>query len=118
MLVCLMIVLVGFLLWQVAALNRELQTLSKTYEPLERSLFELNEAGLRRRLAFERWYGILVSDLPRAEAISEARGKLREIQHRGRIRDQASAGIDHVVAEDCRRSPGTAADRGHARGSG
>jgi len=52
-LVLLMILLVGFLLWQVTALNNQLQRISGYFAPLDHVLNELNEAGLKRRIAFE-----------------------------------------------------------------
>ncbi len=58
-LVCMTIALAGFLLYQVTALNGQLQTIAGYYAPLRQCLVHLNEAGLRRRLAFERWHGAL-----------------------------------------------------------
>ena len=71
-LVCMTIALAGFLLYQVTALNGQLQTIAGYYAPLRQCLVHLNEAGLRRRLAFERWYGALESRQDRAAAITEA----------------------------------------------
>ena len=71
-LVCLMIALAGFLLWQVTALDGDLQRIANYDTPLSQCLVDLNEAGLRRRLAFERWQGALGSSADRAEAIAEA----------------------------------------------
>jgi len=92
-LVFLMIVLVGFLLWQVAALNRELQTISINYEPLERSIVEINEAGLSRRLAFERWFGALVSNPPRTEAIADAEANYAEFTRKVETNTAASRAL-------------------------
>ncbi|MEO8204931.1 MAG: adenylate/guanylate cyclase domain-containing protein [Chthoniobacterales bacterium] len=72
-LVFLMIVLAGFLLWEVSHLNRQLKIIAKYYQPLERCIVDLNEAGLRRRLAFERWFGELDGALARPEVVVEAR---------------------------------------------
>ena len=73
-LVCLMIALAGFLLYQVTALNGELQAIAGYYAPLRQTLVSLNEAGLRRRIAFERWSAALgaAPELKRASAITEA----------------------------------------------
>jgi len=71
-LVCLMITLAGFLLWQVTSLDGELQCIAGYYSPLERSLSELNEASLRRRVAFEREYGAYLSTEDRREALTDA----------------------------------------------
>lgn len=71
-LVTLMVALVAFLLWQVASLNRELRIISEDYQRLEHCLLDLNESGLRQRLAFERWTAALISIPPRTEVILEA----------------------------------------------
>ncbi|MEO6055010.1 MAG: adenylate/guanylate cyclase domain-containing protein, partial [Chthoniobacterales bacterium] len=47
-------------------------TIAEYYEPLEKCLVDLNEAGLRRRLAFERWYGELDGYTQRPEVLVEA----------------------------------------------
>jgi class 3 adenylate cyclase len=71
-LVCLMMALVGFLLYQVAALNGHLKIIAGYYAPLRLTLVDLNEAGLRRRLAFERWHAALESGQERSAAATEA----------------------------------------------
>ena len=71
-LVLLMILLVGFLLWQVTALNRDLQSISGYLAPLDRVLSKLNEAGLRRRLAFERLESAMHATTDRSAAMDEA----------------------------------------------
>lgn len=71
-LVSLMVALVAFLLWQVSALNHDLHTIAQKYYPLEQCLVDLNESGLRRRLAFERWNAARSANPPRTEAIAEA----------------------------------------------
>jgi len=71
-LLVLMTALVGFLLVQVHALDRQLREITTLHAPLDRELVRLNEAGLRRRLAFERWQGALASGGERAAAIAEA----------------------------------------------
>ncbi|QIF05537.1 adenylate/guanylate cyclase domain-containing protein [Roseimicrobium sp. ORNL1] len=71
-LVCLMIALVGFLLYQVAALNGHLKIIAGYYAPLRLTLVDLNEAGLRRRLAFERWHAALEAGQSRSAAVTEA----------------------------------------------
>ena len=71
-LVLLMILLVAFLLWQVTALNGELQRIAGYFAPLDRVLSELNEAGLRRRLAFERLGSARTATSDRSAAIAEA----------------------------------------------
>ncbi|HEY8899618.1 MAG TPA: adenylate/guanylate cyclase domain-containing protein [Chthoniobacterales bacterium] len=71
-LVLLMILLVAFLLWQVTVLSSELQQISSYFAPLDRVLNNLNEVGLRRRIAFERLLGGLTTTADRAEAIADA----------------------------------------------
>ncbi|MEO6053355.1 MAG: adenylate/guanylate cyclase domain-containing protein, partial [Chthoniobacterales bacterium] len=71
-LVCLMIALAGSLLWRVTFLESELQHITGYYVPLAERLDDLNEAGLRRRVAFERWYGALGTTADRKAAIAQA----------------------------------------------
>ncbi len=72
-LLCLTIGLAGFLLWQVTALNDELETIATRDVPLADSVAQLNENGLRRRLAFERWFGALNAAAPNQKVIEEAK---------------------------------------------
>ena len=71
-LLALTIALVGFLLWQVANLNGELQILASRDIPLADSLSRLDEYGLRKRLAFERMNGALNVTPPNAQIMTEA----------------------------------------------
>ncbi|MEO6848838.1 MAG: adenylate/guanylate cyclase domain-containing protein [Chthoniobacterales bacterium] len=72
-LVFLMMTLAAFLLVQVAYFDKEMQEITSYYQPLERDVGDLNEAGLRHRLAFERWLGIIsVSSPQRTEALRES----------------------------------------------
>ena len=73
LLLSLTIALVGFLLWQVAQLHRELQTLTRTNIPVATSFSRVDEYGLRRRLAFERLFGALNLNPPNEEVCAEAR---------------------------------------------
>jgi len=67
-----MIALARFLLWQETKLNSELPLIAGCYSPLDRCLVDLNESGLSRRIAFERWFGALSSNVDRSAAITEA----------------------------------------------
>ena len=71
-LVTIMIALVAFLLVQVRALNRTLAHFSQTYQPLDEALMGLNEAGLRRRIAFERMIAALSAGADREHALADA----------------------------------------------
>lgn len=81
-LVCLMMVLAGFLLVQVTALNEELTRISGYYTPLAQSLENLNEAGLRRRIAFERWYGATETQADRSAALAETQANYEKFSQR------------------------------------
>ena len=73
LLLCLTIALSAFLLWQVTRLNVQLKAIVSRYQPLTSAAANLDEYGLRRRLAFERWFGALNSDQPNEQVISEAK---------------------------------------------
>lgn len=72
LLLCLTVALAGFLLWQVFLLKGELETIARREAPLAASLSKLDEYGLRRRLAFERWFGALNALQPNQDVIAEA----------------------------------------------
>lgn len=72
LLLCLTMALACFLLWHVDRLQDELEIIAKREAPLAASLSRLDEYGLRRRLAFERWFGALNSPKPNQEIITEA----------------------------------------------
>jgi adenylate cyclase len=74
-LVTITIVLVTFLLVQVHSLNRTIHDFSDRFQPLEETLVGLNEAGLRRRLAFERLIGALTGGPGREAALADATAK-------------------------------------------
>src|SRR5262245_25353032 len=62
----------GFLLYVVARTERDLAVIANFDAPLTQSLARLHEFGLRRRLAFERWFGALNADQPNREIVAEA----------------------------------------------
>ena len=72
LLLCLTIALSAFLLWQVTRLNVQLKAIVGRYQPLTSSAASLDGYGLRRRLAFERWFGTLNSAKPNENIIKEA----------------------------------------------
>src|SRR5215467_26709 len=71
-LLLLTIALAGFLLYEVTRTKHDLTIVANFDVPLTRSLSRLDEFGLRRRLAFERWFGALNAAEPNAEIVSEA----------------------------------------------
>src|SRR5262245_2533817 len=65
--------LAGFLLWEVARTEQNLKIVALLDVPLTDSISSIHEFGLRRRLAFERWFGALNATAPNQEIISEAK---------------------------------------------
>jgi cytochrome b561 len=49
--------LAGFLLFEVTRTKQSLTVVAHFDVPLTQSVARLDEVGLRRRLAFERWFG-------------------------------------------------------------
>jgi len=73
-LLLLTIALACFLLYEVTHTTRDLTIVANFDVPLTQSLSRLHELGLRRRLAFERWFGALNATEPNAEVVAEASG--------------------------------------------
>jgi adenylate cyclase len=71
-LLLLTIALAGFLLYEVTRTKQDLTVVANFDVPLTQSLARLHEVGLRRRLAFERWFGALNAAEPNREIVSEA----------------------------------------------
>ena len=65
--------LAGFLLWEVARTEQDLKIVAHLDVPLTESISRIHDFGLRRRLAFERWFGALNATAPNQEIISEAK---------------------------------------------
>src|SRR5215468_673991 len=65
--------LAGFLLWEVARTERDLKIVAVLDVTLTESISRIHEFGLRRRLAFERWFGALNAAESNQEIISEAK---------------------------------------------
>jgi len=72
LLLCLTVVLAGILLWHVSILQDEMEAIALREAPLAASISKLDECGLRRRLAFERWFGALNAHQPNQEVLTEA----------------------------------------------
>ena len=64
--------LAGFLLYEVTRTTEDLTVVANFDVPLTQSLARLDEFGLRRRLAFERWFGALNAAEPNREIVAEA----------------------------------------------
>jgi adenylate cyclase len=71
-LLLLTIALAGFLLYEVTRTKQDLTVVANFDVPLTQSLARLDEFGLRRRLAFERWFGALNASEPNGEIVAEA----------------------------------------------
>ena len=71
-LLLLTIALAGFLLYEVTRTKQDLTVVANFDVPLTQSLARLHEFGLRRRLAFERWFGALNAVEPNREIVAEA----------------------------------------------
>ena len=64
--------LAGFLLFEVTRTKQDLTVVANFDVPLTLSVARLHEFGLRRRLAFERWFGALNAPQPNPEIVAEA----------------------------------------------
>ncbi len=65
--------LAGFLLFEVTRTKQDLTVMAHFDVPLTQSMARLDEFGLRRRLAFERWFGALNAAEPNHEIVAEAK---------------------------------------------
>ena len=61
-----------FLLYEVTHTKQDLTVVANFDVPLTQSVARLHEFGLRRRLAFERWFGALNASEPNREIVAEA----------------------------------------------
>src|SRR5215475_5325654 len=71
-LLLLTIALAGFLLREVTRTKQALEIVAHFDIPLTQSVARIDEYGLRRRLAFERWFGALNAAEPNQQIITEA----------------------------------------------
>src|SRR5205814_4757153 len=71
-LLLLTIALAAFLMLEVARTEQQLRVVAEFDVPLSKSLGQIDDAGLRRRLAFERWFGALNAAEPNREIVTEA----------------------------------------------
>src|SRR5437870_9505289 len=70
-LLLLTIALAGFLLLEVTHTKQDLQVMAHFDVPLTESVARLDQFGLRRRMAFERWFGALNAAEPNQEIVTE-----------------------------------------------
>jgi hypothetical protein len=90
--------LAGFLLYEVTRTKQDLTVVANFDVPLTHSVARLHEFGLRRRLAFERWFGALNAAQPNPEIVAEAteritRSLLANLQTNFRLPDASLAPI-------------------------
>jgi adenylate cyclase len=71
-LLLLTIALAGFLLHEVTRTKQALEIVAHFDVPLTQSVWRIDEFGLRRRLAFERWFGALNAAEPNQQIIAES----------------------------------------------
>jgi hypothetical protein len=71
-LLLLTIALACFLLFEVTRTKQDLTVVANFDVPLTQSVARLHAFGLRRRLAFERWFGALNAAQPNSEIVAEA----------------------------------------------
>ena len=71
-LLALTIILTGFLLWQMARTERDINIVATVDIPLADAIMEDDYLALRCRLAFERWFGALNAEKPDQAVIKEA----------------------------------------------
>src|SRR4030095_14933450 len=71
-LLLLTIALACFLLYEVTRTKQDLTIVANFDVPLTQSVARLDEFGLRRRLAFERWFGALNAAEPNREGVDAA----------------------------------------------
>jgi class 3 adenylate cyclase len=71
-LLLLTIALACFLLFEVTRTKQDLTVVANFDVPLTQSVARVHEFGLRRRLAFERWFGALNAAQPNPEIVAEA----------------------------------------------
>jgi adenylate cyclase len=62
-----------FLLYEVTRTKQDLTVVANFDVPLTQSVARVHEFGLRRRLAFERWFGALNAAEPNPEIVTEAK---------------------------------------------
>ena len=93
-----------YLLAEVSRSSVDIAIISRHDLPLAAAVEDVNEYGLRRRLAFARWFGALNRDKPNLEAVAEARANYEEFTPKlsagfARIREIIDDGSDLLTIE-------------------
>src|SRR6516162_226145 len=103
-LLLLTIALAGFLLYEVTRTTEDLTVVANFDVPLTQSLARLDEFGLRRRIAFERWFGALNAADPNREVVAEASENYTVFSRK--LTDEFST-ARHIVEAYPRNGPGS-----------
>jgi adenylate cyclase len=103
-LLLLTIALAGFLLYEVTRTKQDLTVVANFDVPLTQSLARLHEFGLRRRLAFERWFGALNAAEPNREIVAEATENYALFTHK--INEEFST-ARQIINDYPRNTPGS-----------
>src|SRR5262245_40412634 len=103
-LLLLTIALAGFLLYEVTRTTEDLTVVANFDVPLTQSLARLDEFGLRRRLAFERWFGALNAADPNHEIVAEASENYTVFT--GKLADEFST-ARHIIDVYPKNAPGS-----------
>ena len=103
-LLLLTIALACFLLFEVTRTKQDLTVVANFDLPLTQSVTRLHEFGLRRRLAFERWFGALNSPEPNPEIVAEATQNYALFTRK--LTDEFSA-ARHIIGAYPKNAPGS-----------
>ena len=103
-LLLLTIALACFLLFEVTRTKLDLTVVANFDLPLTQSVARLHEFGLRRRLAFERWFGALNSPEPNPEVVAEATQNYALFTRK--LTDEFSA-ARHIIGAYPKNAPGS-----------
>jgi class 3 adenylate cyclase len=96
--------LAGFLLFEVTRTKQDLTVVANFDVPLTQSVARLHEFGLRRRLAFERWFGALNAAQPNPEIVAEATENYALFTRK--LTDEFSA-ARHIIAAYPKKAAGS-----------
>jgi len=103
-LLLLTIALACFLLFEVTRTKQDLTVVANFDLPLTQSVARLHEFGLRRRLAFERWFGALNAPQPNPEVVAEATQNYALFTRK--LTDEFSA-ARHIIGAYPKNAPGS-----------
>ena len=103
-LLLLTIALACFLLFEVTRTKQDLTVVANFDLPLTQSVARLHEFGLRRRLAFERWFGALNAPQPNPEVVTVATQNYALFTRK--LTDEFSA-ARHIIGAYPKNAPGS-----------